>query len=95
MPAARASASACAPYLHEPDAGRVLRPLHELGDALDADREAEAHRHAEDLLGELGHALQQHGAAREHDARRELLEQPGVLDALAHDARRSPRRAAR
>ena len=31
------------------------------------------------------HPFEEHRAAREDDARRELLEQPGVLDALAND----------
>src|SRR5206468_2977737 len=70
--------------LHQPYAGRELRPLDELGDAFDSDGVTNAHGHAEDLLGELAHALEQYGASREDGAGRELLEQAGVLDALAH-----------
>src|SRR5262245_10083094 len=60
----------------EPDARRVLRPLHELYDALHADREPEPDRHPEDLLGALDHALHEDGPAREDDARADLLDEP-------------------
>ena len=80
-----ASAIACAPYFTRPTPVAYCGPCDELGDAADADREADAHRHAEDLLGELRHALEEHRAAGEDDAGRELLEQARVLDALADD----------
>jgi hypothetical protein len=73
--------------LHKADAGRELRPLHELRDPLDADRIAEPHRHAEDLFGELAHTLEQNRAAREHGPRAELLEHARVLDALSHEGK--------
>jgi hypothetical protein len=82
-PIAGLAASAFAPYSTRPTpvaycgpATSWVMPFTPIGDA-------EAHGHAEDLLGELGHAFHEHGAAREHDARGELLEQAGVLDALA------------
>ena len=72
--ASAASATACAPYFTSPTPVAYSRPVDELRDALDAGRHADADRHAEDLLGELAHALQQHGAAGEHDAGAQLLE---------------------
>src|SRR5262249_20047218 len=69
--------------LHETDARRVLRALHELRDAFDADRVTDADRHAENFFGELRHSFEEDRAAREDRAGGELLEQTGVFDALA------------
>src|SRR5581483_10048348 len=68
----------------EADARRELRSLHELRDSLHAGGEADANRHAENLFGELRHAFEENGAARENRAGRELLEKTGVFDALAN-----------
>src|ERR1019366_4350641 len=73
------------PELHQADARGVLRPVDELRDALDAGGHSHSHGHAQDLFGEVAHALEEHGAAGEHDAGAQLLEHPGVFDALAND----------
>ena len=58
--------------LHEPDAGRVLRALHQLRDASDAHREPEAHRHARGSPRRTPiMPFEQHGAAGEHARPRE------------------------
>ena len=93
--AARARRIACAPYCTRPTPVAYCGPVHELRDALDAGREPEAHRHAEDLLGELGHALEEHGAAGEDDARARAARAARCPRCACGRRRRSPRRAAR
>ena len=46
---------------------------------------AAAHRQAEDLLGQLGHAGEQRGAAGDHDARGEQVLVAALLDLALHE----------
>ena len=54
--------------LDEPYAGRKGRAAHMVGEPPDIDRTPSANRQVEDLLRNLGHALQQGAAAAKHEA---------------------------
>src|SRR5256714_6271154 len=62
---------AAQPMENEPDAGRVHRARHHVDEPADRQRHAEPNRQVEDLLGELGHALEHGRPPGDDDSRRE------------------------
>ena len=69
---------------HQPDAGRERRAVHVIGQAADAGRTAAADRQIEDLLGDLGHAVENRAAAGQHDPGVEALLVAGAADLVPH-----------
>src|SRR5439155_21169235 len=53
----------------QPDAGRERRAVHVIGQTADAGRAATANRQIENLLGDLGHAVEDRAAAGQHNSR--------------------------
>src|SRR3954471_7706808 len=56
--------------------GRISRVAHHFGERPVVVGQAHAHRHVEDLLAQLDHALHERGAARDDDSGRQQLFQP-------------------
>src|SRR5689334_8568568 len=61
------------PRHQKPHRGRVARVAHHLGQRPRVVGKPHAHRHVEDLLAQLDHALHERGAPRDHDPRGEEL----------------------
>src|SRR3954447_22780750 len=68
----------------KPDGGGVARRARHVGEPPLVARQPQAHRHMEDLLAQLHHAVHGRGAARQHHAAREQLLEPGLAQHLLH-----------
>jgi hypothetical protein len=70
---------------HQPHRGRKRRAADVVGEPADAGRRAPADRQVEDLLGNLGHALQYRATAGQNDARIERLLVAGAANLVPHE----------
>src|SRR5579863_8512169 len=70
----------------EPHAGRENGIAHDVGESVHLLRQAEPHRHVENLLGELDRALHLGAAAREHHSGGDHLLEAAAAQLLAHQA---------
>src|ERR1044071_1785423 len=68
----------------KPDGSGVARRAHHVGEAALVPRQPQAHRHMEDLLAQLDHAVHGRGAARQHHAARQEPLEAGLAQHLLH-----------
>src|SRR5712691_2831270 len=72
-------------FHQKPHRGRIARRANDLGEPSTVARRAYAHRHVEDLLAELDHALHHRRAAGQHDSARQQLLEARLAQHLLHE----------